>query len=180
MQSKIILSVLVLSFSAFMQAKQLNSGVSSIANESLEIFLTNTNYVEDNYTKARGIYVGLSVPVLVSDTGRTSMAIDGAYANLGTVKGETELGNPNSVRATSYLVGIRGNYKIIDNVSSYVKANVAQVNLDSSALGDSSDVEMQVGLGIEVFILPIGAAVNLSYMNLTGDMDLLMFGVSFR
>ena len=52
--------------------------------------------------------------------------------------------------------------------------------MDSSAFGDSTRLEAQAGLGVEMFVLPIGGALNISYMNLSDDMDLLMFGISFR
>ena len=161
-------------------AKDVNVSKNVLANGSLEVFLTNTNYIEDGYTKARGIYVGFSAPVMTSSNLRSSLAIDAAYGNLGTIKGETSLGDDDTVIVKEYVMGVRGNYQIANSINLYLKAGAANVTMDSSAFGDSTRLEAQAGLGIEMFVLPIGAALSMSYMNLSDDMDLLMFGISFR
>ena len=174
-----LLSMMLLTTNAA-NANEVKTSENVVDNGSLEVFLTNTNYIEDGYTKARGIYVGFSAPVMTWSSRNTSIAIDAAYGNLGTIKGETSLGDDDTVIVKEYVMGLRGNYNISNSVNLYVKAGAANVTLDSSAFGDSSRIEGQVGLGVEMFVLPIGAALNISYMNLSDDMDLLMFGISLR
>ena len=159
-------------------AQQSPSG--PLSNQSVEFALTNTNYTAGDHEKARGVYVGLSLPAVILDTGKASLAADLGFGNLGTVKAETELGDPNEVIVKSYHLGGRLNYQPLDMVNLYARGSAVYVDLDSSAFGDSYDWEVQVGAGIEWFILPFGSSLSLSYMNLNEDLDLLMFGVNLR
>jgi len=176
---KLLLLSISLLMSAFTLSQEMKN-LGPLSNQSLEFALTNTNFTEGNHDKARGIYVGLSLPAVILDTGNASLAMDLGFGNLGTVEAETDLGDPNDVIIKSYHLGGRLNYQPVDAFNFYLKGSAAYVDLDSSAFGDSYQWEPQAGLGVEWFGLPLGVSLSLSYMNLNEDMDLLMFGLNLR
>jgi len=150
-----------------------------LQNESFELALTNSNYTSGDYTTGRGIYVGVSAPLVVSELGGASVAADLGYGNLGTIKGETGFGDSNSVQVTSAQLGLRANFMFGDNVNAYLKGNVANVSTDASAFGGGSTTEGQLGLGVEFFARR-GLAFNLAYQHVAGDIRSLMLGISIR
>lgn len=176
---KLLILSLTILFSA-VSVSQDAMPLGPLGDQSLEFALTNTNFTEGDHTKARGIYVGLSVPAVILETGVASLAADGGFGNLGTIKAETDLGDTNDVIVKSYHLGGRLNYRPLDEINLYVRGAATYVDLDSSAFGNSFNWEPQLGIGVELFVLPLGGALSLSYMNLADDMDLLMFGLNVR
>lgn len=148
-------------------------------NESFEIALTNTRPNDSDYSDTRGIYAGFSAPVYVTDYGITSIAIDGGYANLGTMTGSTALGDPYSIRMTSVSLGARATGLITYNLSGFIKANVASVKSDSNLNGNNREIEGQLVVGLEMH-LPKGLGLNLSYTQLEGDISSIMLGMTLR
>lgn len=176
---KVFLVIASVFFSALAVSQEtIDLGV--LGDQTLEFALTNTNYTDGDHDKARGIYVGVSIPAVILESGKASLAADAGFGNLGTVEAETNLGDPNDVIIKSYHLGGRLNYRPVDMVNFYARGAAVYVDQDSSAFGSSYEWEPQVGLGFELFVLPLGGSLSLTYMNLTEDMDLLMFGLNIR
>lgn len=147
--------------------------------ESLELAFINSKHSSPRYSNGRGIFVGFSAPMYITEYGITSLALDGGYGNVGTIDGENELGDPYSLHMTIVQLGLRGSAMLTSTLSGYVKVNAARINSDSTEVGKDISYEGQLAAGFE-WHLPKGLGLSLTYTQVTSEVSSVMLGMSLR
>lgn len=155
------------------------SGLGVLNKSSLELAAMNSRHTDSSYSKGRGIFIGFSQPLHVTQYGVTSLALDGGYANVGSISGEDEIGDPYSLRMTIIQMGLRGSAMLTDNMSVFAKFSAARVNPDSTDTTEDISLEGQLGLGFE-WHLAKGLGLNMSYTQINSEVNSIMLGVTLR
>ncbi len=171
--------LMVLTTLLFVSSLQAEESSFILNNESFELALINSNHSNSAYSTGRGIFIGLSAPMYVTDYGITSLALDGGYGNVGTIDGEDEIGDPYSMRMTVVQLGLRGSAMLTSQLSGFAKVSAARINADSSDTGKDITYESQLAAGFE-WHLPKGLGLSVTYSQVTNDVNSVMLGISIR
>lgn len=175
-----LISFLLLLALIFLQPAAMAENTQAILKQgSLELAVMNSRHTDSSYSKGRGVYIGFSQPLHVTQYGVTSLAFDGGYGNVGSISGEDAIGDPYSVRMTIIQMGLRGTAMLTDNMSAFAKFSAARVNPDSTDTTEDISLEGQLGLGFE-WHLPKGLGLNLTYSQITRDLNSMILGISIR
>lgn len=176
---RLISILLLLTFIFFQPAAMAENTQAILKQGSLELAAMNSRHTDSSYSKGRGVYIGFSQPLHVTEYGVTSLAFDGGYGNVGSISGEDEIGDPYSSRMTIIQMGLRGSAMLTDNMSVFAKFSAARVNPDSTDTTEDISLEGQLGLGFE-WHLPKGLGLSLTYSQITRDLNSVILGISIR